>query len=88
MEIIAAHCALAGAGLGVIRQIMECATTEAAVGIIEELGLTKPVWESIGQKIGFHLRERTHGGVAIEYIVFTQEHGILCRGLTTSVAEG
>jgi len=79
MEIIAAHCALAGAGADIIRQIMACVTTEAAIDIMSKLGINNSVWESIGQKIGFHLRERTKGNVMVEYIVFTQERGVLAR---------
>ena len=77
MEIIAAHCALAGASKTDVRQIMESVTTEAAIDIMEQLGINNRVWESIGKKIGFHLRERTQGSVLIECIVFTQEHGVL-----------
>ena len=77
LEIIAAHCALVGAQTEAIRQIMACATTQAAIEIMTELGVNDRVWESIGQKIGFHLRERTWGNVIVEYIVFTQEHGVL-----------
>lgn len=80
MEIITAHCALAGAGVETAKQIMECATTEAAIEILKPLGVNDAVWESIGRKIGFHLNDRTKGSVIIEYIVFTQDHGILTRG--------
>jgi cobalt-precorrin-5B (C1)-methyltransferase len=85
MEIIAAHCALAGAGTETIRQIMTCITVEAALVIIDQLGISDAVWKSIGQRIGFHLRERTRGSVAVEYIVFTQEHGVLIHSNTERV---
>ena len=77
MEIIAAHCALAGAGAETISQIMACITTEAAIEIMKRLGINDSVWVSIGQKIEFHLRERTGGRLIVEYIIFTQEHGVL-----------
>jgi cobalt-precorrin-5B (C1)-methyltransferase len=82
MEIIAAHCALMGAGAETIRQVIECVTTEAAVEIMAQTGINDAVWKSIGQKIGFHLQERVQGSIQIRYIVFTQEHGILCEGAT------
>ena len=81
MEIIAAHCALAGAETETVRRIMACVTTEAAIDIMAGAGLNEAVWESIGEKIGFHIRERTRGGVEAEYIVFTQEYGVLTRGV-------
>ena len=83
MEIIAAHLALTGAGLEMIRQIMSCVTVEAAVETMKQIGANETVWESIGEKIGYHLKERTHGSLEVEYIVFTQEHGVLCKGLIT-----
>lgn len=77
MEIIAAHCALAGAGMETIRQIMDCVTVEAAIVIMDGLGINDAVWKSIEKKIDFHIQERTQGSVAVEYVVFTQEHGVL-----------
>ena len=77
MEIIAAHCALCSVQSADITQIMECITTEAAIDLMNQLGVNQKVWESIGNKIGFHLTQRTRGDITIEYIVFTQEHGVL-----------
>lgn len=80
MEIIAAHCALLGAETETIRKIMECVTVEAAILILNQRGINDSVWESIGQKIKMYLRDKTQGAVRIEYIIFTQEHGVLIHG--------
>ena len=77
LEIIAAHCALAGAPRDTIKNIMECTTVDAAIGIMIGKNINAQVWERIGEKIGFYLKERTKGEVRVRYIVFTQEHGIL-----------
>jgi cobalt-precorrin-5B (C1)-methyltransferase len=82
MEIIAAHCALAGADRETIRSIMDCVTVEEAIGIMIRRGINETVWESVGRKICFHLDERVKGRVVVEFIVFTQEHGVLARGKT------
>jgi cobalt-precorrin-5B (C1)-methyltransferase len=82
MEIIAAHCALAGADREIIHLIMDCVTVEAAIAVMEQAGINDAVWKSIGQKIGFHLGERTRGSVVVEYIVFTQERGVLIHSHT------
>ena len=81
MEIIAAHCVLAGECADAARQIMDCVTTEAAVEVMLRFGINERVWESIGQKIEYCLSRRTQGNVAVEYIVFTQDHGVLVRGV-------
>ena len=80
MEIIAAHAALAGAGREVIERIMQSVTTEAAIEVLSPLGINAQVWQSIGEKIGFHIKERTKGKVLVTYTVFTQDHGVLTHG--------
>ena len=82
MEIIAAHCALHHSDAESIRQILACTTTQAAIEVMRQIGVNDAVWESIGQKIGYHLRERTRGSIRVQYIVFTEEHGVLCKGAT------
>jgi cobalt-precorrin-5B (C1)-methyltransferase len=88
MEIVAAHAALAGAKSDAILRIMECVTTKAAFEILEQLGISDMVWESIGQKIGFHLGERIRNcsGMRLEYVVFTEEQGVLIRGVVNGSA--
>jgi cobalt-precorrin-5B (C1)-methyltransferase len=81
LEIITAHAALAGASPEIARQLMECVTTEAAIDILLTNGINTAVWQSIGDKIAFYLEQRTKGQVAIEFVVFTEEHGVLVRKL-------
>ena len=82
MEIIAVHCALAGASTDTIRQIMDCVTVEAAISLMKAVGVNDAVWQSIGRKIGYHLHGRTKGRLSVEYIVFTQEEGVLVHERT------
>lgn len=78
MEIIAAHGALCGMDAPTVREVMECVTVDAATDVIMRSGLFAPVWESIGKKIAFHLRERARG-LCVECVIFTQERGVLAR---------
>ena len=80
MEIIAAHSALVGAPAFVVGEIMKCATTEAAIDVLVKHGICICVWESIGKKIGFHINAKTKVSVSVEYIVYTQKHGVLYSG--------
>lgn len=82
MDIFAAHAAMAGAGKGIIKQIMACVTVDAAISLTRDEVFFAEMWNSIGQKIGFHLRERTKGRIPIHYIVFTQEYGVLTDAAT------
>jgi cobalt-precorrin-5B (C1)-methyltransferase len=84
MEIIAAHCAMRGLPSDAICAIMNSVTVEAAMSVIRRYGMQQEVWNSIGQKISFHLNERTKGNLQVEFIVFTQEDGILIHSCTNS----
>jgi cobalt-precorrin-5B (C1)-methyltransferase len=84
MEIIAAHSAMYGISSDSIRAVMNSVTVEAAVSVIRQHGIQQEVWKSIGQKIAFHLNARTKGNLPVEFIVFTQEDGILIHSCTDS----
>lgn len=80
MEIIAAHCGMFGMDSVNIQKIMECVTINGAIEIINECGLDKKVWESIGNKIKFYLNYRVNNEIKIEFYCFTQEYGVLTKG--------
>ncbi|MDR1269236.1 MAG: cobalt-precorrin-5B (C(1))-methyltransferase CbiD [Planctomycetaceae bacterium] len=84
MEIIAAHCAVRGIPSDAICAIMNSVTVEAAMSVIRQYGIQQEVWKSIGRKIAFHLNARTKGNLLVEFIVFTQEDGILIHSCTNS----
>ncbi len=77
MEIFAAHCALQGASMKMVRAIMNCVTVDAAMELIRTWEFRQQVWESIGRKIAFHLNFRTKGTPVVEFFVFTLEEGLL-----------
>jgi cobalt-precorrin-5B (C1)-methyltransferase len=81
MEIIAAHAALAGADRHLIAGLLDSATTEAAIELLLAAGLCQDTWLTIGERIVYHLQQRSRGAIDIEFTVFTQEHGVLAKGL-------
>ena len=76
MEILCAHAALAGAPRPLLRELWDCATTDAAADLLADAGLLEPVMGSLMEKIGFHLRARSPG-LAVEAIVYTNGRGVL-----------
>lgn len=84
MEILAAHAAMAGAGAQMLKQVMGCVTVDAAISFMQNEAFFAPMWASIGEKIGFHIRERTKGRLQVRYIVFTQEYGVLIDAETNA----
>lgn len=80
MEIIAAHAAKFACDSELISELLQCATTEAAIELLLEAGINDDVWQSIGERIAFYLGSRVRHQLQIEFTVFTQEHGVLVDG--------
>ena len=70
MEVLSAHAAMAGADSQTVKKLMACITTDAALAVLEEAGLTKMVMRSALAKIQEHIRARTRGAIQVELIVF------------------
>lgn len=77
LEILTAHAAVAGAEQALCRSIMDCGTTDAAVSLLEASGLAASVFQSIGDKILFHLRHRLGDSIEAGLIVFLQDQTII-----------
>jgi cobalt-precorrin-5B (C1)-methyltransferase len=76
MEIFALYAALCGAGSGLASRVMECATSEAAIGLLLENGLLEQVSGKITAKIEEHLYVRAGGKLKTAAVVFTQKYGL------------
>lgn len=77
MEILAAHAAMAGGSREVIRQLMECITTTAALELLEKEGILKEVMSTVMVKIEEHLKHRAGDTLEIGAVMFSKEMGIL-----------
>ena len=77
MEILAAHAAMAGRSRELIRQLMECITTTAALELLEKEGILKEVMSTVMIKIEEHLKHRAGDGLEIGAVMFSKEMGIL-----------
>ncbi len=73
MEIIAAHTALQGGSQAQIAQLLDCVSVDWANHRLKEWGLDQPVWDSIAEKIAFHLSHRVGGGVQTAFAGFLQD---------------
>lgn len=76
-EIVTAHAALAGAPREAIAQIMDAATTDAALDILDAAGLRAPVMKTLIERLHGHLCHRVGDRTRIEAVVFSNKHGIL-----------
>ena len=85
MELFCAHAAVCGGGRELCRRLMDAATTDACIALLEEAGLRQPVLESLLRAIQTHLDRRTAGALPTGAIVFSNQYGFL--GQTEPVEE-
>ena len=77
MEILAAHAALAGGEPSLIGKIMEAATTDGALELLQKAGLWEKVRQTLLQKIQYHLERRAAGNFSVGAIVYNNIQGFL-----------
>ena len=77
MEILAAHAALAGGETSLIGQIMEAATTDGALELLQKAGLWEKVRQSLLHKIQYHLERRAAGNFSVGAIIYNNIQGFL-----------
>ena len=74
-EVFVTHAALCGADGPLLREIYEAVTTDAALALLTQAGLSKAVMDSIAQAVGENLLHRTPG-MNTQAILFSQAAGL------------
>lgn len=77
MEILGVHAAMAGADTVTVKEIMECISTDEAIGKMKEQGCFLPAMDTIMEKIRYYTNLRSEEKYEIEVIMFSNEWGIL-----------
>ena len=77
MEILAAHAALAGGETSLIGQIMEAATTDGALELLQKAGLWEKVRQTLLHKIQYHLERRAAGNFSVGAVIYNNIQGFL-----------
>ncbi|MDE7202529.1 MAG: cobalt-precorrin-5B (C(1))-methyltransferase CbiD [Lachnospiraceae bacterium] len=62
-----------------LKRILECATTEEAVSVIEETGKLQQVMEQIVERICYYMENRAGGKIKADCILFSNEYGELAK---------
>lgn len=78
-ELLCAHAAALGADGKLCKLILESATTDACMELLDEAGLREPVLEQIMIRISRYLARRVAGAYEIGTIVFSNVYGELVR---------
>lgn len=85
MELICAHAAVAGADTALCDRLMQAATTDACIALLDEAGLRENVMRRLLAAIQVHLERRAAGAYHIGALLFSNEFGLL--GQTQQAAE-
>lgn len=85
LELFCAHGALCGASTGLCRKLMDAATTDACIELLDGAGLRQPVLKSLLDAVQLHLERRAAGAYAIGAVTFSNVYGLL--GLTDQAKE-
>ncbi len=84
-ELFCAHAAMCGAGTAVCRALMEAATADACLEILNEAGLGDAVMDSLLSAIQQHLEHRVGNRCQVGAAVFSNQFGLL--GITPPAKE-
>lgn len=78
-EVFTAHSALKGASNDILIKLMRSITIDECIDILKNTDIMQSVLESIGNSIQKRLEMRVKNKAQIEYIMFTNQHGILSK---------
>lgn len=76
-ELVCAHAAVCSASQEVCRALLQAATTDACIEILDSAQLRGPVMERLLQAIQQHLDHRVRGKYQIGAVLFSNQYGLL-----------
>ena len=76
-ELFCAHAALCGADTATCRALMDAATTDACLDILDAAGLKTTVMASLLQAVQLHLDRRAAGAFTVGAVLFSNQSGPL-----------
>ena len=76
-ELFCTHAALCGASREVCAALMNAATTDACLELLDSAGLRAPVLESLLRAVQLHLDRRACGAFRVGAVLFSNQHGPL-----------
>ena len=78
-ELFAAHAAVCGASQSCVKKIMDAATTDACIALLDAENLRDAVLQSMAQAIQMHLNHRAAGAFATGAVLFSNAYGLLTQ---------
>lgn len=85
LEVLCACGVKAGADNALLSEILDCATTDAALALLARAGLLEKAMEELLRRLEYHMRKRLPDEIEMGVYVFSNEYGRL--GCTKGIAE-
>lgn len=85
MDVLVTCAVLAGtngAALAQLRQIPECVTVDAALDILEQIGMKEPTAQILMRRVQYYLEVKVKGGAEIGAILFSDKFGVIGQTAT------
>ena len=79
MELLAAFCVREQVEPAQVRKILDCATTEEAVSLLQESGKLRQIMEQIVGRICFYMENRAAGKIKMDCILYANAFGELAK---------
>lgn len=77
MEVLASNAVRAGADIECARAVLDCSTTDEALGVLKRHQILDKTMEEIMRRIQFYLNHRSYERILLGAVVFSNEHGYL-----------
>lgn len=77
MELFCGAAIRRGASAETAGKILDCLTTEEAIGILKQENLVEPVMDEVMKRVMFYLNKRSGGKMEIACILYSNEFGLL-----------
>ena len=88
MEILASHMAMIREiSPDVVRAVMDSITVDAANDILDEMGLLQNVWNSVGERVVYHIRNRLGSNTTLFAVIFGRDGILYSYGDHNEIAE-
>ena len=84
-ELFCAHAALCGADRDTAQALMDSATADQCLSVLERAGLREPVMDSLLEAVQRHLERRAAEQFSVGAVLFSNQYGLL--GMTRGAKE-
>jgi len=78
-ELMAAYALRCGASRELAMEILESATTDEALGLMDREGVRTPAMELAAERVHYYLQHRVASAIETEAILFSSQYGYLSR---------